>query len=59
MRWLLVLLAIPVIHCGGCANENKRKHWQDCANITHEVCHKADDFRACEYEFYKECINGS
>ena len=38
----------------GCANDGKREAWQDCAGIHHEEC-RGD--LACEYEFYKECIN--
>jgi hypothetical protein len=55
--WLIVGLL------GSCANETaERKHWQDCGAVYHEVCYGAGApdawSRDCEYEFYKECING-
>lgn len=50
-----------VIGCGllfSCANETaERQLWRDCGNWSHEVCWGSPASRACEYEFYKECIN--
>ena len=41
----------------GCANEQaERALWQDCG-VSHMECLHAEDFKSCEYEFYKECIN--
>ncbi len=43
---------------GSCANEQaERRLWKGCG-ISHEECYHVEDFRACEYEFYKECIDG-
>ena len=43
---------------GSCASEQaERKHWQDCGGVYHEECVDSPDLRACEYEYYKECIN--
>ena len=39
-----------------CANDGKRETWQDCAGISHYECYGSAAFRACEYEYYKECI---
>lgn len=48
----LLLLLIP-----GCASDSKRQAWQDCGGTHHEVCWDDVDPLACEYEFYKVCIN--
>jgi hypothetical protein len=51
-----LLFALCAIY--GCADEQaERKHWQDCGGVYHEECLDAPNFRECEYEFYKECIN--
>jgi hypothetical protein len=57
--WIFgVLLCTPIILAPGCGNEQaQRQHWQDCAGVYHEACRDADNFQACEYEYYKECIN--
>ena len=42
----------------GCVSEaDQRQHWQDCGGVYHEECVDSPDFRACEYEYYKECVN--
>jgi hypothetical protein len=47
----------------GCVSEtDQRQHWQDCGAVMHEVCREKEnnsDRRECEYEFYKECVDGS
>jgi hypothetical protein len=41
-----------------CADEQaQRQQWQDCAGVYHEECRDVANFQACEYEYYKECIN--
>ena len=41
-----------------CVSETaQRQHWQDCGGVYHEECMDVEDFRACEYEYYKECID--
>ena len=50
--------------CGayGCADEQaQRQQWQDCAAVYHEECWDRPPSlaRECEYEYYKECVNGS
>lgn len=37
-----------------CINDGKREKWQDCGGTYHRVC---EGDLACEYEFYKVCIN--
>jgi hypothetical protein len=51
-----LLFGAAVLWITGCVSEaDQRQYWQDCAGVYHEVC--AGDLD-CEYEFYKECING-
>jgi hypothetical protein len=53
-----VLFGLCVMWITSCASEiEQRQHWQDCAGVFHEACRDADNFQACEYEYYKECIN--
>ena len=56
LAYFASILAIGVLVnlMTGCANDGKLEAWQDCAGIHHEEC-RGD--LACEYEFYKECIN--
>jgi hypothetical protein len=51
MFTLVILLAV----C--CAPPMQRQQWQDCGGYSHEVCWDVEDYRACEHEFYMECIN--
>ncbi len=50
--WCMFWAWIGVLF-NGCAHDDKREKWQDCAGIHHTVC--AGDL-ACEYVLYKECI---
>ena len=54
--WIVTMVGIGVCVnlTTGCAGDGKREKWQDCGGVHHRVC-KGD--LACEYEFYKECIN--
>ncbi len=52
-----VTFAWLVVTAQGCANvQEERRLWKGCG-ISHEECYHVEDFRACEYEFYKECID--
>ena len=43
----------------GCASEaDQRQHWQDCGGVMHAECWEGHGSQLCEYEFYKECVNG-
>ena len=57
--WCLVMVGIGtcVNLNAGCAGDGKRETWQDCAGVSHYWCYDSDDTRACEYEYYKRCIN--
>ena len=60
-EWFLTGFIVGVCLCWtvSCADEQaERKHWRTCG-YWHEECSMLSDVRACEYEFYKECINGS
>jgi len=54
--WILTMVVIGtcVNLTTGCAGDGKRERWQDCGGVHHRVC---EGDLACEYEFYKECIN--
>ena len=57
-KFIFVFMALAIAACVyfdlGCADEQaERKLWRDCG-VAHVEC--AGD-RACEYEYYKECIN--
>ncbi len=41
----------------GCAGDGKRELWERCGLVFHSECLESDEFRACEYEYYKVCIN--
>jgi hypothetical protein len=43
----------------GCADEQtQRQHWRDCSAAFHDECwEEATDAVACEYEYYKACVN--
>jgi hypothetical protein len=56
--YAFLFMVLPIVFAFSCANEQaQRKAWQDCGGFSHEVCWDVEDYRACEYEFYMECIN--
>ncbi len=50
----MVLFMMWVLSCANGPAE--RLHWHRCGLGYHEECTLVEDFRACEYEFYKECV---
>lgn len=58
--WLTTIACIAIMAeaITGCAAP-QRPTWRDCGGVSHEVCYLVEDPKGCEYEFYKECINGS
>jgi hypothetical protein len=58
-----LLFGAALLWITGCVSEtDQRQHWQDCSGVYHEDCWDTEDSRwlsmDCEYEYYKECING-
>ena len=54
---VIALFTLPALILGGCASQGLQETWQDCAGVSHQECWDSWDSLACEYEYYKECIN--
>jgi hypothetical protein len=59
--YAFLFMVLPIIFAFSCADEQaQRQKWQDCGGVYHEECWNRPPSlaRECEYEYYKECING-
>ena len=69
LLWIITIgcIAIMAEMLTGCAGDGKQTTWERCGGINHTECsdpyfndpyYQHEDYLDCEYEYYKECIDG-
>jgi uncharacterized BrkB/YihY/UPF0761 family membrane protein len=59
--YAFLFMVLPFLFAMSCSSSaEQRQHWQDCSAVYHEECWNRPPSlaRDCEYEYYKECVNG-